>query len=220
MSSDQPAVDLPVGANELVAELLARGSESRVDYKAPMSLPKDPHGRAKLAKHVIGLSNRKDGGDLLIGVDDTTYSPIGLTQAEASTWDAARVTSSLSSYSAPPPVVQIVRGTLPEGKLLVAVHVVPFAEQPLVCIKSLKENDKWVIRSGALYIRAEGTETKEITTESEMRELLDRAYIKKSERLLHQIKELIDAHWPGTTLPNVQGLLAAIDDDLAAMAVP
>ncbi len=185
-----------------------------------MSLPKDAHGRAKLAKHVIGLSNRKDGGDLLIGVDDATFSAIGLTQADASTWDAAKITSSLSSYSAPSPVVQVVLGRLADGKLLVAVHVVPFAEQPLVCTKSLKENDKWVVRAGALYIRTEGTETKEITTESEMRELLDRAYIKKSERLLHQIKELIDAHWPGTTLPNTQSLLAAIDDDLAAMALP
>ncbi len=220
MPADQPDVNLPVGADELVRELLARGSESRVDYKAPMSLPTDAHARAKLAKHVIGLSNRKDGGDLLIGVDDATYSPIGLTEAEAKTWDAAKVTSSLSSYSAPPPVVQVVRGILSDGKVLVAIHVVPFAEQPLVCTKSVKENDKWVVRSGALYIRTEGTETKEITTEAEMRELLDRAYIKKSERLLHQIKELIDAHWPGTTLPNKQTLLAAIDDDLAAMAVP
>jgi hypothetical protein len=47
-------------------------------YKTAMSAPGDHRAWAKLAKHVIGLSNRKDGGYLLIGVEDGTLKPLGL----------------------------------------------------------------------------------------------------------------------------------------------
>jgi hypothetical protein len=41
-------------ADQLVRDLLARGSESHVDYKTSVPAPSDARERAKLAKHVIG----------------------------------------------------------------------------------------------------------------------------------------------------------------------
>jgi predicted HTH transcriptional regulator len=64
-----------------------------VDYKSAKPAPRDARQRAELAKHVIGLSNRKDGGYLLIGVQDSTLVPVGLTEAQVASWDAAGVNS-------------------------------------------------------------------------------------------------------------------------------
>ena len=45
-----------------------------------------------------------------------------------------------------------------------------------------------ITREGALYIRTEETRTREVSTEAQMRELLGRAYVKRAERLLYEIK--------------------------------
>ena len=210
------------GGDQLVRDLLAQGSESQVDYKTAMAAPTDMRSRAKLAKHVIGLSNRKDGGYLLIGVENGTVRPIGLTPEQVASWDAAKVTNAVARFAAPRPVIQVVRGTLADGKVLIAVRVVPFEEQPLVCIESVPDErgKPPILRQGALYIRTEGTETREVQTEAEMRELLGRAYVKKADRLLMEIKALIDAHWPAAAVPPTAALVSAIEQDLAEMPWP
>lgn len=208
-------------ADQLVRDLLAQGSESQVDYKSAMLAPTDRRDRAKLAKHVIGLSNRKDGGYLLIGVEDGTHKPLGLTPDDIATWDAAKLNAALARYAAPPPIVQVIRGSLPDGTALLALRVVPFEEQPLVWTTSVPDaKGNTILRAGALYIRTAGTETREVSTEGEMREFLGRAYVKKADRLLFEIKALIDAHWPGATTPAGVDLLSAIAEDLTAMKKP
>jgi predicted HTH transcriptional regulator len=71
-----------------------------VDYKSARPAPGDARAWAKLAKHVIGLSNRKDGGYLLIGVEDSTLDPVGLDEEQIATWDAARVNVQLEEFAA------------------------------------------------------------------------------------------------------------------------
>jgi len=115
----------------------------------------------------------------------------------------------------------VVRGSLEDGTVLVALRIVPFDEQPLVCAKTISdEQGKPLLRAGAIYIRTEGTETREVATEAEMRELLGRAYVKKADRLLMEIKALIDAHWPGTAPLPAAALFSAIEQDLTEMAWP
>jgi predicted HTH transcriptional regulator len=213
------AADAFTDADQLIRELLAQGSESHVDYKSARSAPSNRLAWAKLAKHVIGLSNRKDGGYVLIGVEDSTLKPVGLTDDQVATWDAASVNTALAPYAAPRPVVQVIRGSLGDGTVLLALRVAAFKEQPLVCTKSVTDRGRTILREGALYIRTEGTETKEVTTEAEMRELLSRAYVKRAERLLYDIKTLIDVHWPGGA-PAVPGLVSAIEADLGEMRKP
>jgi predicted HTH transcriptional regulator len=213
--------DAPTDADLLVRDLLAQGSESRVDYKSARPAPQDARQRAELAKHVIGLSNRKDGGYLLIGVQNSTLAPTGLTDAQVASWDAAVVNSWLAPFAAPAPVVQVFRGSLDDGTVLVAARVPPFDEQPLVCTRTVTGIDgKPITREGALYIRTEETRTREVSTEGQMRELLGRAYVKRSERLLYEIKALIDVHWPGAGRPAAADLASLIELDLREMQRP
>lgn len=213
--------DRPTDADQLVRELLAQGSESGVDYKSARPAPRDARARAEFAKHVIGLSNRKDGGYQLIGVQDRTLVPVGLTEDQVATWDAAAVNDWLAGFAAPVPVVQVFRGSLEDGKVLIALRVPPFDEQPLVCTKTVSDTqNKPITREGALYIRTERTQTREVSSEAEMRELLGRAYVKRGERLLYEVKALIDVHWPGSGLPQAPDLVSVIEQDLDEMRRP
>lgn len=208
-------------ADQLVRDLLSQGSEFFVDYKTAMPLPSDPRGRARLAKQIMGFANRHDGGYLLVGVDDKTHQPVGLTAQQINSWDAPKLKAAVELFARPVPVMQVLRGSTEAGEALVAIHVAEFHDQPVLCVSSI-DDDKGrpVVRAGALYIRTASTETKEITTEAEMRELLDRAYLTKGDRVLASIKALIDAHWPAAA-PETRGTPFADSDlDLEDMKLP
>lgn len=149
----------PRGADQLVGDLVAQGSESLADYQAAIAFPADRIEKARLARHIIGCCNRKDGGYLLIGVEDRTFEPIGLTVEQLATWDAAAVNAAIARFASPPPVVTVSAGHLEDGEALVAVHAAPLTTQPLVCVESVRgetERDpqaKVILRQGALYIR-------------------------------------------------------------------
>jgi predicted HTH transcriptional regulator len=218
---ERPADNSFTRADDLIQELVAQGSESKVDYKGPMRFPTDNKGRAEIARDVIGWSNSRDGGYLLIGVEDMTYEAIGLSDTDAKTWDQANVTESIGAFASPAPSVEIFRGNSNGGALLVCVRIVPFQDQPLVCIRDQQALDKkFITRRGALYVRTHGTQTKEITTQDELRQLLDWAYTKKSEHLLGQIKDLIDAHWPGGEASDVESALSSINVAMSDMENP
>jgi hypothetical protein len=44
--------------------------------------------------------------------------------------------------------------------------------------------------------------------------------VKRAERLLYDIKALIDVHWPGDRAPAVPGLASAIEEALGEMPKP
>ena len=134
---------------------------------------------------------------------------------QVASWDAAGVNSWLAPFAAPAPVVKDLLRSLEDGKVLIALRVPPFDESSLVCTKTVNDTDnKPITREGALDIRTEETRTREVSTEAQMRELLGRAYVKRSERLLYEIKALIDVHGPASGLPAVPGLVSLIEQDL------
>ena len=173
---------------------------------------------------MIGYSNVRDGGYLLIGVDDVTKQATGLTDEQASTWDPSSLAEALEQFAAPPPRLKLCQGRTDTNRLLVAIHVAEFAVQPTVCIRQHASSagapaERMILRKGALYMR-DGASTKEIDSEALMRELLRRAYIKNAQALLQQIKELIDLHWPGAQAPPDAAIQARIQDALGDVPWP
>jgi predicted HTH transcriptional regulator len=184
-------------ADLLVQGLFAQHAESRsLDYKSAIVFDLGALDGAKALKHIVAMGNSRDGGYLLIGVNDQTHNPEPLDQAQLDTWDQTRVVQALARHSAPPPVIEIHRGRLESGETLVAIRVQEFGDQPTVCTRDLRVGDVVVMREGALYIRTDAAQSKQITSEPELRELLGRAYIRRADRLLYDVKALIDAHVP------------------------
>ncbi len=80
------------------------------------------------------------------------------------------INDQLRRYADPPFSVEVMRGTV-QGPLFVVIRVPPFRELPTIC-----KRDGTEMREGAIYTRSiHKPETIEVRSQSEMREIVERA---------------------------------------------
>jgi predicted HTH transcriptional regulator len=165
-------------------ELLARGHEIHgVEFKGPG--PRTNKALfAKVVRATLGMANRRDGGLVIVGVEDhgSKLIPTGLSEADAATWTHDAVAGALAAYC--DPYVEIHTELFSyQSKTFVVISIDEFTEVPVLCKRDYPED----LRTGACYVRRRGrTETSEIPTQAEMRELLDLATEKKLRGFLRQ----------------------------------
>ncbi|MGN6276830.1 MAG: RNA-binding domain-containing protein [Solirubrobacterales bacterium] len=144
---------------------------------------------AKIARAALSMGNLRDGGHVVIGIDDEKPQDMlpGLNGDELATWLAYDdVSGRLAAYCDPPISFDLVHLTVATGVSVVVVQVHEFADIPHLCAREYPD----VLRAGALYIRSRKMpETAEVASSVEMREILDlaaqkrlRAYIEMAER--------------------------------------
>ena len=157
---------------------LARGHETNgIEFKGPGSST-DKAFLAKIVRAALAMANRRDGGTIIIGVEDTNLSPIGLDDDQLATWSYDDVSSRINEYASPN-----IRFTLktPEfnGRRFAILQVEQFDDIPVLCVKDYAgphTKGAPTLRRGACYVRARHKpETSEIPSAEEMRELLDLA---------------------------------------------
>jgi predicted HTH transcriptional regulator len=139
-----------ISEQELEA-LIAQGREQRaVEFKGPGRCT-DRAFVAKVARACIAISNLRDGGLIVIGVEDSTsLRPVGLSQEESATWSSYDdVASALARYCDPPinfshQLVQV------HGADLVVLEVREFSEIPTLAAKDSPEG---TLQKGSIYVR-------------------------------------------------------------------
>ena len=170
--------------DEEFAQIMSLAHEIRgVEFKGPGSLSE---GRlfAQVVKAMLGMANRRDGGRVVIGVQDlgSVLNPIGLDEAQLATWNYDHVSDRVAVY-ADPGVVFDLEIKEYNGRSYVVVQVEEFADVPVLCKRAYGD----VLRDGACYVRPRRKpETTEIPTYADMRDLLDLATEKGVRRLLAQ----------------------------------
>lgn len=149
----------------------------------------DAHLFAKVARAALSMGNLRDGGHVVIGIDDAdpaTMAP-GLSDPELDSWTAYDdVSRKLAEYAAPPLSFEVAVRQLRSGSRVVVIQVEEFADIPHLCAKDYPK----VLRNGALYVRPRKVpETAEVAGIVEMREVLDiatekalRAYVGTAHR--------------------------------------
>lgn len=192
-----------------VATLLASGHELRaLEVKGPGDRT-DTGLFLKVAKAALSMANHRDGGHIVIGIDDTRMAAMlpGLTRAQATSWLAYdHVSRKLAEYADPPVRFELAERVLPSQAIVVVLQIFQFDDVPLLC----RRDAPGVLRKGACYVRSHRVpETAEIPTAVEMRELLDlatekrlRAFVASAERAGVELRggptaaELFDAQLP------------------------
>lgn len=160
-------------------EILAYGREQPgIEFKGPGARTNNKHLQAKVVRAVLSMANRRNGGKVILGVDEDengTLVATGLSTAELATWsNYDELADAISSY-ADPSVSFDLEPILYEGKNYIVLHIAEFDDIPVLCKKSYQD----VLREGACYVRTRRKpETAEIPTQAEMRDLLDLATIK------------------------------------------
>ncbi len=159
--------------------LLARGYETDgVEFKGAW-IRTDKLFHAMVVRAILGMSNRRDGGLVILGVKESTKpDPVGLNDEQAESWlNYDDVSASINEYASACVRFEVDLCTY-RGKKFVVVRVREFDDVPILCAKDYNEVGKAtpVLRRGACYVRARHKpETSEVPSEEEMRELLELA---------------------------------------------
>ena len=133
----------------------------------------DNVAKAKITRAILAVSNIIDGGVIIIGVkelEDKTFDPVGLSEADASTYYHDTIADYLKEY-ADPYVNFTVRSIECGGKKFICIQVMTFDDSPVICKKQGLDLEK-----GRIYIRPRTkNESAPVSGYAEMREILDLA---------------------------------------------
>ena len=169
-------------------ELLARGHEQRgIEFKRAGSRRDDKHLLAKVIRATISMANRRDGGLVIVGIDEDDNGipvPVGISDDDLATWSHDEFADSLAEYADPSVDFEVEIVDYSSKKFLV-IHVQEFSDIPVLCKKAYSD----VLRAGACYVRTRRKpETVEIPTQTDMRDLLDLAIEKGVRKFIAQAR--------------------------------
>lgn len=157
-----------------------------VEFKSGGSSADKAHF-ARVVRAAVAMSNRRDGGVVVIGVDDDgeslTFS--GVEHGHLTSWNYDDVADRLAIYADPSLDFDLELFER-DGRTFVVLEIREFADVPVICKKGYPD----VLRDGACYVRTRRKpESVEIPRHVEMRDLLDlaiekgvRAFLERSRR--------------------------------------
>lgn len=210
--------------SEELEKLLKVGYESNgVEFKGPGKRT-DKDFMARVVRAVLGMSNRRDGGVVIIGVEDQTLNPTGLNEDQLATWRKYDdIADSINSYASPSVQIELSQVKY-NDKTFIVLHISEFADLPILCKKQYDKNSHQnkdeksktgqqkedpILRKGACYVRSRHKpETSEIPSEEAMRELLNLAIEKGVQRFVGTARNA--GMFPNWT----ERLTSASDEDL------
>src|ERR1700730_7077517 len=180
--------------NEL-RELLAQKAETKnLDCKESFSWDNASNdAKCELVKDILAFLNTQDGGLIVIGIQDSTLEPIGLSDADFTSFDTTKVNDFLHRYTDPQASCEVQKLIL-EGRKLVVISMTEFKDIPIICKKAANSNQnpsKTILKLGGLYIRTEKATSEVVTSSEEMRDLINRALLKRGDQLLNTIQALL-----------------------------
>jgi hypothetical protein len=200
-------------SDDRIRDLIRLGNENRnLDYKGPFSwvaIGRDE--KCSIAKDVLAFANTRDGGIILIGLDDTTHSVVGLSDTEASSFDQTTFNDFVHGYTEPRHTANVYRRIL-DGKNLVVIEIPEFSDVPIICKQTAQStaNPKDILlRKSALYKRTDKATSEIVDDADEMRELLNRALLRRQNDLMAAMAQIINPQ----QRPDLQ--LTSYDEEIA-----
>ncbi len=160
---------------EELEQLLKLSHELRhLEVKAPGGLD-DKVLVARVARAAMAMGNLRDGGLVIVGIDDGQLAAMqpGLNAAQLADWtDFDKVSAALGKYSDPPVSFEIHAFSLSSSADVVVLEVEEFEHDVHVCKKSFQG----VLVDGHTYVRPRGQPRSVLPpTSADMRELHDLA---------------------------------------------
>jgi hypothetical protein len=169
--------------------LLAEGRS--VEFKGPEKWEALSSG---LAKDILAMSNIRDGGIIIIGIEKTGKI-LGLSKEQLETYDTDVMIDFINKYASPSITLDIVTHkyrteniteNISERTLLI-IQIHEFEELPIICKKGNSDE----LKQAGIYFRPIGKpESRLIREGSEMGELLEIAVEKKIKKWFVQQKRI------------------------------
>ena len=182
-------------SEEKIRELVRMGNENRnLDYKGAFSWDQPGNDtKCELAKDVLAFANTRDGGVILIGVNDKSGDLEGLTEEQYTSFDQTKLNNFVEKYTDPRHTSRVHRMVV-DGKRVVVIDVPEFSELPILCAcdaNSSSNSSRLILRKAALYMRTARATSELIEDADAMRELLNRGLLRRQNDLLRAFKQII-----------------------------
>ena len=88
--------------NEISDLVRQKAETAHLDYKAGFEWKRDNRDhQLELLRDMMGMANTQDGGTIVLGVEDGTYNPIGLSPEILASLDQTDIGQMLYRYSEP-----------------------------------------------------------------------------------------------------------------------
>lgn len=168
--------------DEEIAAFVESGYEIRaVEFKGPASTTSSEFV-ANVARAALALANQRDGGFIILGVDESNPSRSGLTPEQKAQWlDYDDVVDKLNRYADPPLRIDRAARALPDGRDVVVLQIAEFDDIPILAARDYGRT----IQKGQLYTRSfRKPESSARQTQNELRGVLDLATQKQLSRFL------------------------------------
>lgn len=166
---------------EDLAKLIEYGIESRnLEYKSSTLWQDD--FKAKITKSLIAMSNLRDGGRIIIGMEeqsDGSFIAKGIEEDHLESYKLDDIRDYVGGFAAPNVDFDLLVGEYKGNKYLVFL-VNPFSSGPIICKK-----DNNVLTKGSIYIRTTDKKFSSaiISSELDMRELIEIAVDRMEQQL-------------------------------------
>ena len=190
-----------------IKELLAQKTETRnLECKESLNWGIASNDeKCELVKDILAFMNTQDGGCILIGIRDDTLDLVGLEDDVFSSFDTTKVNDFLQKYTDPPASCEVQKLTV-DGFKIIAITVPEFKDIPIICKRdanSSKDPKRLILKAGGLHIRTDKATSVLVPTSEEMRDLMNRALLKRGDQLLSTIEALLKGT-PKTSPGSVQ----------------
>jgi putative nucleotidyltransferase with HDIG domain len=176
-----------------VRELLEQRAEDKnLDYKESMNWEvAAADEKAAIVKDTLAMSNTQGGGNIVFGVRDHDSEAVCLTESDYHSFDTTRFADFLNRYADPPVGCRIHKFII-EGRRFVTIEVPEFNDVPIICKADLNDaKNRLVLKRGAIYIRTERASSEIVSTAESMRDLVDRAVVRRGDHLLETFEQLM-----------------------------
>lgn len=158
--------------------------------------------RGKVTRTIMALANLPGGGRVVVGVGQEAsgrLSADGMPEEHLVGWSTDEVLEHVNKYASPEVRLRVDQVTDETGLRFIIVSVQEFEEVPVVCSND-QSNRKGqsLLRRGATYVRGrKKIESIEISSQTEMRELVGLATQKQLRSMLPYVTQLLQHVKPG-----------------------